>query len=346
MRVVTMKTVMMKRSRMNNVISHMCKKLITACTTAAVLLMSLQVQAADKLTIGITLQPYYSYVKAVVGDKADVLPLVDEGFNPHNYQPQPNDLRRLKQMDVIVVNAIGHDDFALKVIKAANRDDLIVIKANKDVPLLPAIGQSVGEGAVNPHTFVGLSTTIQKVYTIATELSKIDPDNARTYRKNARKYATEFRKMKRQAMLTLGDLDTSGMLVATTHNAYGYILQEFGVDVAAVIEPAHGVEPSASQLQETIEKIRASKIDVLFYELNMPSRYVETIEAATGVQLYRFSHMTHGAYEESKVAVEMKNNLTTLVEAMKFAAKRSLADADESTTNAALNTATNIKQGS
>ncbi|CAG23080.1 metal ABC transporter solute-binding protein, Zn/Mn family [Photobacterium profundum] len=279
-------------------------------------------QGNDKLTIGITLQPYYSYVKAVVGDKANVLPLVDAGFNPHNYLPQPNDLRRLKQMDVIVVNGIGHDDFALKVIKAANRDDLIVIEANKDVPLLPALGESVGDGAVNPHTFVGLSTTIQKVYTIASELAKIDPENARTYRKNARAYATQFRMMKREAMLTLGDLDTAGMKVATTHNAYGYILQEFGVDVATVIEPAHGVEPSASQLQGTIEKIRASGIDVLFYELNMPNRYVETIEEATGVQLYRFSHITHGEYESDKVAIEMKENLTTLVEAMKFVATK------------------------
>ncbi|WP_428466780.1 metal ABC transporter solute-binding protein, Zn/Mn family [Photobacterium minamisatsumaniensis] len=283
------------------------------------------VQAAEKLTIGITLQPYYSYVKAVVGDKADILPLVDAGFNPHNYLPQPNDLRRLKAMDVIVVNGIGHDDFALKVIAAANREDLIVIEANKDVPLLPAMGQSVGDGAVNPHTFVGLSTTIQKVYTIASELSKIDPDNARYYRKNARKYATNFRKLKHEAMTTLGNLDTSGMVVATTHNAYGYLLQEFGVDVAAVIEPAHGVEPSASQLQETIEKIRDSGIDVLFYELNMPNRYVDTIEKATGVQLYRFSHMTHGPYEDNKVEVEMKANLDTLIQSMKFAAENKVS---------------------
>lgn len=274
----------------------------------------------DKLTIGITLQPYYSYVKAVVGDKVNILPLVDAGFNPHNYLPQPNDLKRLSQMDAIVVNGIGHDDFALKVISASQRNDLVVIEANKEVPLLPALGQSVGQGAVNPHTFVGLSTTIQKVYTIASELSKLDPVNAKFYRKNARKYAKQFRYMKRDAMLSLGELDTSGMKVATTHNAYGYILQEFGVDVVAVIEPAHGVEPSASQLQETIEKIRQSGIDVLFYELNMPNRFVDTIEAETGVQLYRFSHMTHGEYEDDKVEVEMKQNLETLIEAMKFAA--------------------------
>lgn len=278
--------------------------------------------ATKPLVIGITLQPYYSYVKAVVGDKAEILPLVDAGFNPHNYLPQPNDLKRLNKMDVIVVNGIGHDDFALKVISAANNSELMVLEANKDVPLLPAMGQSVGKGAVNPHTFVGLSTTIQKVYTIANELSRIDPENASFYRKNARKYAKKFRLMKRDAMLSLGELDTAGMKVATTHNAYGYILQEFGVDVAAVIEPAHGVEPSASQLQGTIEKIRESDIDVLFYELNMPNRFVDTIEEATGVQLYRFSHMTHGPYEDNKVEIEMKSNLDTLIEAMKFAADK------------------------
>ncbi|CED57690.1 ABC transporter, periplasmic solute binding protein [Aliivibrio wodanis] len=280
------------------------------------------ISATKPLVIGITLQPYYSYVKAVVGDKAEILPLVDAGFNPHNYLPQPNDLKRLNKMDVIVVNGIGHDDFALKVISAANNSELMVLEANKDVPLLPAMGQSVGKGAVNPHTFVGLSTTIQKVYTIANELSRIDPENASFYRKNARKYAKKFRLMKRDAMLSLGELDTAGMKVATTHNAYGYILQEFGVDVAAVIEPAHGVEPSASQLQGTIEKIRESDIDVLFYELNMPNRFVDTIEEATGVQLYRFSHMTHGPYEDNKVEIEMKSNLNTLIEAMKFAADK------------------------
>ncbi|MCD9524696.1 ABC transporter substrate-binding protein [Photobacterium carnosum] len=301
------------------------KIVIQTVLTAVALFVSFSSAAAEKLTIGITLQPYYSYVQAVVGDKADILPLVDAGFNPHNYLPQPNDLRRLKQMDVIVVNGIGHDDFALKVIAAANRDDLVVIKANNDVPLLPAMGQSVGDGAVNPHTFVGLSTTIQKVYTIANKLAELDPDNAIEYRKNARNYAKKFRLMKRKAMLTLGDLDTSGMKVATTHNAYGYLLQEFGVDVAAVIEPAHGVEPSASQLQETIEKIKQSGIDVLFYELNMPNRYVDTIEKATGVKLYRFSHMTHGEYEANKVEIEMQQNLTTLVDAMQFAVSKDQA---------------------
>ncbi|SHH72815.1 metal ABC transporter solute-binding protein, Zn/Mn family [Ferrimonas marina] len=290
---------------------------------AAVLLLPtlFPVTAWAKLKVGITLHPYYSYVAAVVGDKAEIVPLVDAGFNPHNYLPQPGDLRRLSQMDAIVVNGIGHDEFAMQVIASANRSDLAVIEANVGIPLLPAMGASVGDGAINPHTFVGIATTIQKVYTIAAELGKLDPDNAAEYRRNARAYARELRQMKQAAMNQLNGLDTQGLKVATTHNAYGYLLQEFGIGVDAVIEPAHGVEPSASQLQGTIERIQASGVNVLFYELDMPNRFVDTIQEATGVRLYQFSHMTHGPYDADKVIKETGDNLDTLVKAIHYIAE-------------------------
>ncbi|ADN75983.1 periplasmic solute binding protein [Ferrimonas balearica DSM 9799] len=283
--------------------------------------LALALPAQAKLTVGVALHPYYSYVSQVAGDHVTILPLVDAGFNPHNYQAQPQDMRRLAEMDAFVVNGIGHDDFAMQVIQAANRPDLHIIYANQEVALLPAMGAAVGDGAVNAHSFVGINTTIQKVYTIARELGELDPENARAYRKNARAFAGKLRAMKQDALTQIAELDTSNIKVATTHNAYGYLLQEFGIGVDAVIEPAHGVEPSASQLQDTIDRIKASGINVLFYELDMPNRFVDTIEEATGVQLYQFSHMTHGPFETDKVALETQQNLNTLVEAIRFAAK-------------------------
>lgn len=73
--------------------------------------------------------------------------------------------------------------------------------------------------------------------------------------------------------------------------------------MSAVIEPAHGVEPSASQLQDTISRIKDSGINILFYELDMPNRFVETIERETGVKLFRFSHMTYGPFDETRLSV-------------------------------------------
>ena len=118
-------------------------------------------------------------------------------------------------------------------------------------------------------------------------------------------------------------LNLSEVKIASTHNAYGYFLQEFGLTVAAVVEPAHGISPTASQLQQTIDEIRALNIDVLFTELNMKNSAVHTIERETGVKLFHFSHMTHGEYTPELVLNEMTYNLDMLAKAITFATTKS-----------------------
>ncbi len=273
-------------------------------------------QVNAKLTVGTTLHPYYSYVKEVVGDKANVVPLIDSGFNPHNYQLNPTDIARLRQLDALVVNGIGHDEFALKAIQRIKLPNLTVIKANQSVALLG------DKNKANSHTFVGIDTAIRQVYTIAKALAKLDPDNAKTFQKNAITYARKLRRAKKKVQQQLLPLDLSTVKIASTHNAYGYFLQEFGLTVAAVVEPAHGISPTASQLQATINEIRALNIDVLFTELNMNNNAVNTIERATGIKLFHFSHMTHGQYSKDLVLTEMTYNLNMLAQAITFAVNK------------------------
>ncbi len=293
--------------------------------------LSVGVDAAEKrLQVGIALHPYYSYVAHVVGDRADILPLVEAGFNPHSYELQPSDLNRLMKMDALVLNGIGHDEFAVQAVEKLMHsqpvleEQLTLIYANKNVPLLAAANT---RNAWNPHTFVSIDAAIRQVYTIARELGLLDPDNARYFQKNALVYARSLRQLKNHYLRSFKGKDLSGIRIASTHNAYGYFLQEFGIGIDTVIEPAHGVEPSATQLQKTIERIREANVNLLFTELDMDNRYVKTIEAATGVRLYHFSHMTHGAFEKDKVYREMEQNLKTLTEALNEALELELQSA-------------------
>ncbi|MCW1245017.1 zinc ABC transporter substrate-binding protein, partial [Pseudomonas sp. SAICEU22] len=95
---------------------------------------------AKRLRIGITLHPYYSYVANIVGDKAEVVPLIPAGFNPHAYEPRAEDIKRISGLDVIVLNGVGHDDFADRMIAASETPNVKVIEANENVPLLAATG--------------------------------------------------------------------------------------------------------------------------------------------------------------------------------------------------------------
>ncbi|MFT2099002.1 metal ABC transporter solute-binding protein, Zn/Mn family [Marinomonas sp. 2405UD66-6] len=275
------------------------------------LIFSISSHAQTRLQIGVTLHPYYAYVANVIGDRADVLPLIESGFNPHNYQLNPVDIDRLNQLDVLVVNGIGHDLFATETVDRLHPEGLTVIYANKDVPL-------IGHGEkVNPHTFVSIDAAIRQVYTIAKGLGELDPENKTYYLRNALTYAKTLRGLKAPVQKALLNKDVGSLRIASTHGSYAYLLQEFGLTVSAVIEPAHGVSPSASQLEETIQTIRKLNIDVLFTELNMENKYVDLIENETGIKIYYFSHMTYGTYSKDMVEQEMRHNLNKLAEALK-----------------------------
>jgi zinc transport system substrate-binding protein len=287
----------------------------------AVLILALSAPAAfaadGKLKVGITLHPYYSFVANIVGDRAEIVPLIEAGNNPHNYTPQPDDMKRVLTMDVLVVNGIGHDEWAFDIVKAGGRDkSLKLIYANDGVALIPIAADEGQAKVVNPHTFVSTTAAIQQIYTIAKGLGEIDPPNAAYYRDNARAYAGRIRKMKAEYMGQLADVDVGSFRCATMHGAYGYLMQEFGLQVAAVIEPRHGVEPTARQLAETIDKIKAANVTVLFAEKYFASKLADTIKEATGVNMYSFSHMSDGEYTADLYEREMRQNLETLVKAM------------------------------
>jgi zinc transport system substrate-binding protein len=310
---------MMKRKR----------TLLKTLGLASIALCALMSQAvnAKTLKIGITLHPYYSFVANIVGDRAKIIPLIAADANPHGYAPQPGDMIRITSMDVLVVNGIGHDTWAFEILDAAGmRAKLPLIYANDGVSLIPVAGDPSGAKVVNPHTFISTTAAIQQVYTIARKLGELDPENAKFFRDNARNYALQIRKLRAEFDAKIVGADLSKFRCATMHSGYDYILQELGLQVTAVIEPRHGVEPTARQLAETIARINAAKVNVLFAEKYFASKLSDTIRAATGVRMYSISHISSGEYTPGKFVDEMRENLTTLATAINDSSK---ADADK-----------------
>ena len=283
----------------------------------AVCLMAGAARSADKPRIGVTLHPYYSFVAAIVGDTAEVVPLIGEGFNPHNYRPQPEDIKKCMTLDGLVVNGIGHDEFAFEIVEAANmRDRLPIIFANKDVSLIPVSGHLDGKKVVNPHTFVSVTASVRQVYTIAKGLGEIIPEHAQAYRRNARAYANRLRRMKAEYMARIADMPSMDFRCATIHGGYDYLFQDFGLQVTAVIEPGHGLKPTASQLARTIDEIKRLGVDVIFTEMAFPDQYVETIHKETGIRIRHLSHLTHGEYSEEGFEKGLRANLEALTNAL------------------------------
>ena len=276
-----------------------------------------------KIKVGVTMLPYYCYVSNIVGDKMEVVPLVPENINTHSYDATPKDVKKLASVDVVVINGIGNDEYVYPMLRAAKKTNpnIKVINANETANLLYISGQKNSK-INNVHTYISITQSIKQIDYIAQKLGEIDPANKEFYLKNSREYAKKLRKLKADALNEVKKLGNIDIRVATLHGGYDYLLSEFGIDVKAVIEPSHGAQPSAADLEKVIKIIKNEKIDIIFGEKNFNNKFVDTIHKETGVEVRSLSHMTNGAYEPDSFEKFIKVDLDEVVKAIKDVAAK------------------------
>ena len=266
---------------------------------------------SEALRVGVTLHPYYSWTRNVVeGTNVVVIPVLPGDIDAGNYQPRPEDIKKLMSLDAIVINGIGHDDFIFPMIKASGNSEIQIIRPNANVPLL----NSTHGDKVNSHTFISFSNAIQGSYAIATALGSLQPNRAGSFREHAAAYARRLRKIKNRAAAQLANRHIDR--VVTVHDGYGYLMQELGIEIAGVVEPAHGLLPSVEELAQMIDLIRREKIRVVFSEVSFPAPLVDAVRAESDVHVYVISHIASGEFTPEKFENEMQGNVDTIVEAL------------------------------
>lgn len=269
-------------------------------------------QAPRVLKIGVTLHPYYSWTKNVVGNLPgyEVRSILPGEIDAGDYQPRPEDIKKLADLDAIVVNGIGHDDFIQPMIKAANNPRIVIIRPNETTPQIRAVRGS----EVNSHTFISFTNAIQQTYAIQRALAALRPQDAAALQRNAADYARRLRLIKAKASQQLAEAKVTR--VVTVHDGYGYLLQEFGLEVAGVVQPAHGLTPSATELRDMVRLLQRENIHVVFSEETFPPPLLKVLQDEARVKVYTITHIASGDYTADKFEREMQANADTMVRAL------------------------------
>jgi zinc transport system substrate-binding protein len=269
-------------------------------------------QARPVLKIGITLHPYYSWTANVVGKLPgyEVRPILPGEIDAGDYQPRPEDIKKLVDLDAIVINGIGHDDFIMPMIKASGNKHIVIIRVNDETP---QIKSAHGTG-VNSHTFISFTNAIQQTYAIAKAIGALRPADAAALEQNAADYARRLRVIKAAAATKLADAKITR--VVTVHDGYGYLLQEFGLQVVGVVQPAHGLTPSAAELKQMVALLQREHIKVVFSEATFPEALLNVLREEAGVKVYQITHISSGAFTADKFEREMQANVDTMVRAL------------------------------
>ncbi|MEQ1871859.1 MAG: zinc ABC transporter substrate-binding protein [Vicinamibacterales bacterium] len=287
-------------------------RLVVVLSLAPWLVSPAMAQTPRTLKIGVTLHPYYSWTKHIVGTLPgyEVRSLLPGEIDAGDYQPRPDDIKKLTDLDAIVINGIGHDDFVLPMIKASGNTRILIIRVNDQTPQIHA---ARGDGS-NSHTFISFTNAVQQTYAIQKAIAALRPQDAAALQKNAADYARRLRLIKAKAATQLAEAKVTR--VVTVHDGYGYLLQEFGIDVAGVVQPAHGLTPSAAELRDMVTLLKREKIRVVFSEETFPPALLEVLKDEAGVRVYTITHIASGEYTIEKFEREMQKNADTIVRAL------------------------------
>jgi len=187
---------------------------------------------------------------------------------------------------------------------------LQVVDASKGMALLKN-GDGAGD---NPHVWVSVSGAQRQVRNIERQLSQLDPSHAPLYQRNAAEYLAKLDALKAEMHEALKR--AAGRQIITMHEAFPYFADEFGLQVAAVVEREPGSAPSAGQLAAIIDLVRRSGIRALFAEPQYPAQAAEAIARETGAAVYTLDPAVTGPDDKDAYLRIMERNLATLRRAL------------------------------
>ncbi|HAJ36135.1 MAG TPA: zinc ABC transporter substrate-binding protein [Chloroflexi bacterium] len=241
---------------------------------------------AARLRIVTTVSPITNVVYNIVGEHADLVGIVPEGVNSHTYEPAPSDARQLAQADLIFVNGLKLEEPTLKLAEANAREGVeIVLLGDQTITpeqyvydfSFPAEG-----GSPNPHLWPNPLLTLKYAEIIRDKLIERDPAHAEAYAANYAAFAERIKALDEAIKATIASIPVQNRKLLTYHDSWAYFAPVYGMTVIGAIQPSDFAEPSAREIVEIIEQIKAEQVPAIFGSEVFPSPVLEQIARESG----------------------------------------------------------------
>lgn len=265
-----------------------------------------------RIPVVVSLPVFVSLVQSVGGDHVTVSSIVPAGSDPHSYQPTPGSVRAVARAQAIFVNGAGLETWLNGLIDAAGGSHAPVYILSEGMPAVVQTASGTEEG--NPHFWLDPSDAIRYVRVIEEGLSQRDPEHASDYQANAGRYAGQIQDFDAWAKGQIDRIPPERRKLVTFHDAFPYFGRHFGLDVVGAVERSPGQEPSAREVADLIDQVKALKIRAIFNEPQFSPKLTNVLAQEAGIK-------TLTLYSESPPPGDdyiamMRRNITTLVEGL------------------------------
>ncbi len=238
--------------------------------------------AQDKLQVVSSFSILADMTRQVGGEHIQLSNMVGPDADAHTYEPSPDDAKALLKARVIIKNGLGFEPWLDRLI-TSTETHASVVNASKGV-----IARTLDEGGnkiPDPHAWHNLANAEIYVNNITQALISADPANKADYQRNSQAYLQKIYRLLAEAKAKFAVLPAGNRRIVTSHDAFGYLGQAYGIDFMAPQGLSTEREPSAAEVAALITQIRQAHVKAVFMENIKDARLLKQIAEESGAHI-------------------------------------------------------------
>lgn len=259
----------------------MLLRAIGAGWLAVLALFSGSAWAGDKPAVVTTFSILADLAQRIGGDHVQVLTLVGPNRDAHAFEPGPRQSAELSEATVLIANGLGFEPWLARLEESSGFTGKAVI-ASDGVATLAWNSQP---GIADPHAFQDAANAEIYAANIAQALAAADPAHAAGFKANADALIAAMDKLDNELKAEFAAIPQQRRRVLTSHDAFQYFGEAYGIEFVAVQGISTEAEPTAEDLAKIVRQARAGHLSAVFLENMADPRLAETVARESGVRL-------------------------------------------------------------
>ena len=280
----------------------------------------------DKIKVYATIFPVYDFAKNIGKEKVELNYVVPPSSEPHDYEISAKTIKDIQNSDLLIKNGLGVDGFADNI--KPESDKLTIMVASEGIEKITYEEESHDEnhseeehnhGEYDPHVWLNINNAIKECENIKNALIKIDSDNKEYYEDNYNNYVEELKDLQDNYNVNLKDIKNKTILVS--HDAYGYLCEEYGINQISITGISPNQEPSMSKIAELTNFTKSNNIKYILLDGLVNPKVSQTIANEAKIDtaiLYSIDGITKDDFNNNENYISlMEKNLETLKNVLK-----------------------------
>lgn len=226
---------------------------------------------SGKMKVVTSFYPLYFLANEIGKEKVEVTNLTPAGVEPHDYELTARDIMAVQQAKLLILNGGRLEAWGDKVKKDLKGSGLAVLE----------VGESLIENN-DPHVWLSQTKYKQELWLVEKKLVELDPLNEEYYLSRATDLDQRLTKQKEEFDRGLRSCRLKDFI--TSHQAFGYLANDFGLREVAIAGLTPEEEPSTKQLAEVAKIAKDKEIRFIFFEKLVNPKLSETIAQEVGAK--------------------------------------------------------------